>query len=165
MTHGLASGGGIILGKLLGQGRFAEAKAYGKRFFRVSFISGLINIGLLCLVGPLVYFFYVLEPQAKQYLIMMLLFHLLYMFAYAYNTIFTCGVFPAGGDSRYDAISVFFATWCFAIPLSLLGCFVFHWPVMVVYMVMCCDEIVKVPFIRLRFNTDIWIENLTQKEG
>ena len=95
----------------------------------------------------------------------MLLFSALYMFAFAYNTIITCGVFPAGGDSRYDAISVFFATWCFAIPLSLLGCFVFHWPVMAVYCIMCLDEIVKVPFIRKRYNRYLWLRNLTHENG
>ena len=165
VSMGLAAGGGIILGKMLRRDEFAMAKAYGKRFFRVSFINGLINAGLLLIVGPLVYFFYALEPQAKTYLIQMLAYNMLYMFAFAYNTIYTVGVFPAGGDSRYDAISVIIATWCFAIPLSLLGCFVFHWPVMVVYMVMCCDEIIKFPFIYLRFNTDIWVKNLTRSEG
>ncbi|MBR3429517.1 MAG: MATE family efflux transporter [Clostridia bacterium] len=165
VSMGLAAGGGIILGKMLGRDEFAMAKAYGKRFFRVSFVNGLINAGLLLIVGPLVYFFYALEPQAKTYLIQMLAYNMLYMFAFAYNTIYTVGVFPAGGDSRYDAISVIIATWCFAIPLSLLGCFVFHWPVMVVYMVMCCDEIIKFPFIYLRFNTDIWVKNLTRSEG
>ena len=164
VSMGLAAGGGIILGKMLGRDEFAMAKVYGKRFFRVSFINGLINAGLLLIVGPLVYFFYALEPQAKTYLIQMLAYNMLYMFAFAYNTIYTVGVFPAGGDSRYDAISVIIATWCFAIPLSLLGCFVFHWPVMVVYMVMCCDEIIKFPFIYLRFNTDIWVKNLTRSE-
>ena len=164
VSMGLAAGGGIILGKMLGRDEFAMAKVYGKRFFRVSFINGLINAGLLLIVGPLVYFFYALEPQAKTYLILMLAYNMLYMFAFAYNTIYTVGVFPAGGDSRYDAISVIIATWCFAIPLSLLGCFVFHWPVMVVYMVMCCDEIIKFPFIYLRFNTDIWVKNLTRSE-
>ena len=52
---------------------------------------------------------------------MMLLFSGVYVFAYSINTIVVCGVFPAGGDSRYDAISVFFASWCFALPLALLG--------------------------------------------
>lgn len=163
LTQGLSAGAAIMIGKLLGQNLLDKAKAYGRRFWRVSLISGLINIGLICVAGPLVYFFYVLEPQAKRYLVQMLVFSGFYMFAYAYNTIITCGVFPAGGDSRYDAISVFFATWCFAIPLSLLGCFLFHWPVMVVYVVMCLDEIVKVPFIRLRYNRNLWVKNLTRE--
>ena len=164
LTHGLASGAGIMLGKMLGRNEFEKAKAYGKRFFGVSFVNGLVNMGLIAVTGVLVYLFYALEPQAKQYLVYMLLYHLLYMFAYAYNTVFTVGVLPAGGDARYDAYSVLIATWCFAIPLSLLGCFVFHWPVMVVYMVMCADEIVKFPFLYLRFNTDIWLKNLTRQE-
>lgn len=163
LTHGLATGASIMIGQLLGQNELEKAKEYGRRCWRVTFWSGLINMGLLCLVGPLVLLFYVLEPQAKLYLAQMLLFNLVYMFAYAYNTIITCGVFPAGGDSKYDAISVFFATWCFSIPLALLGCFVFHWPVMAVYIVMCLDEIVKVPFIRRRYNKYLWLKNLTRE--
>ncbi len=162
LTHGLSSGAGIMIGGLLGQNELDKAKAYGKRFWTVSAVSGLINIGLIAVAGPLVYIFYVLEPQAKEYLVGMLIFLAFYMFAYAYNTIITVGVFPAGGDSKYDAISVILATWCFAIPLSLLGCFVLDLPVMVVYIVMCLDEIVKVPFIKLRYDKYIWLKNLTR---
>ncbi len=163
LTHGLSSGAGIMIGGLLGKNQLSEAKEYGKRFWTVSAISGAINVGLIGVAGPLVYIFYVLEPQAKTYLVQMLVFMALYMFAYAYNTIITVGVFPAGGDSKYDAISVVIATWCFAIPLSLLGCFVFDWPVMVVFIVMCLDEIVKVPFIKWRYNKFIWLKNLTRE--
>ena len=165
LTNGLAAGGGIMLGRLLGQNLLEKAKEYGKQFWRVALWSGIINVGLICAVGPLVYFFYVLEPQAKIYLIQMLIFHAAYMFAFSYNTVFTVGVFPAGGDSKYDAVSVFFATWCFAIPLALLGCFVFHWPVMVVYIVMCMDEIVKVPFIKRHYDKYIWLKNLTRENA
>lgn len=161
VTHGLSSGAGIMIGQQLGKNELDKAKSYGQQFWRISAISGIINVGLICLIGPLVYFFYVLEPQAKTYLIQMLIMSAFYMFAYAYNTIITCGVFPAGGDSKYDAISVFFATWCFAIPLSLVGCFVFRWPVIIVYVIMCSDEIVKLPFIKIRYNKFIWLKNLT----
>ena len=165
LTIGLAQGGGVMLGQLMGRNELDKAKDYGLKFWRVSLLSGLINVGLIAIAGPLVYFFYVLEPQAKIYLIQMLIFHAAYMFAFAYNTVFTVGVFPAGGDTKYDAVSVFFATWCFAIPVALLGCFVFHWPVMVVYIVMCLDEIVKVPFIKRHYNKYIWLKNLTQEEA
>ncbi len=165
LAHGLSSGAGIMIAQKLGQNMLEKAKDYGKRFWRVAFLNGLGNICLIAIVGPFVYLFYVLEPQAKSYLLQMIIFNVVYMFAFAYNTIITCGVFPAGGDSKYDAISVFFATWCFAIPLSLLGCFVFHWPVMVVYVVMCLDEIVKVPFIRRRYNRYLWLRNLTRENA
>ncbi len=162
LSHGLSSGAGIMIGQQLGKNQLEKARQYGSRFWKISFINGLVNIGLICMVGFGAYLFYVLEPQAKSYLVQMLIMSALYMFAFAYNTIITCGVFPAGGDSKYDAISVFFATWCFAIPLSLLGCFVFHWSVVVVYVVMCLDEIVKVPFIKKRYDQYIWLKNLTR---
>ena len=52
-----------------------------------------------------------------------------------------------------------------AIPLALLGCFVLHWTVMLIYCVMCMDEIVKLPFIRPHYNRYIWIKNLTRENG
>ena len=100
-------------------------------------------MGVLCIVGPIVATFFVLSDTARQYLIIMLIFTAFYVFAYSINTIIVCGIFPAGGDARYDAVSVFFASWCFALPLALLGSFVFRWPVMVVYILMNSDEIVK----------------------
>lgn len=163
LTHGFSTGISIMIGKLLGQNKLDKAKEYGALSWKVSLISGMINVLLICIAGPLVYVFYVLEPLAKQYLIQMLIFLAFYMVAYAYNTIITCGVFPAGGDSIYDGISVLIATWCFAIPLALIACFVLHLPVIVVYVIMCLDEIVKVPFIRWRYNKYIWLKNLTKE--
>ena len=160
----MASGSGIMIAGLLGNNELEKAKEYGHRFWRVSIWCGIINVGLICVFGPLAYYFYVLEPLAKSYLVKMLIFSAFYLFAFAFNTIYTCGVFPAGGDSMYDAISVFFATWCFALPLAFIGCFVFHWPVMLVYIVMRIDEIVKVPFIPRRIRKYIWLRNLTRAE-
>lgn len=164
LTHGISTGAGIMIGGLLGKNLLEKAKEYGRKFWNVSAWCGFINVGLIGMVGTLVYLFYTLEPLAKTYLVQMLVFSAFYMFAYSFNTIIVVGVFPAGGDSKYDAISVILATWCFAIPLALLGCFVFDWSVMVVYIVMCLDEIVKVPFIPRRYKKYLWVKNLTLDE-
>ena len=162
VTWGIAGGSGIMIGELLGAGKLDVAKRYGDRFFKVAFVNGLVNMLLIALVGPPIYFFYELTATAKGYLIGMLAFSCLYMFSFSFNTIFTCGVFPAGGDAKYDAVSVFFATWCFAIPASLIACFVLKWPVLVVYVIMCLDEVVKVPFLKWHYNKYIWVKNLTR---
>lgn len=165
LTQGLAAGTAIMIGRVLGQNKLEEAKKYGEECWRLAFFNGLVNIGLIAIAGTLVYFFYVLEPQARTYLVQMLSFNALYMFALSYNAMFTVGVFPAGGDSKYDAVSVFFATWCFSIPLALLGLYLFRWPVMLIYCVMCIDEIIKLPFIRPHYNRYIWVKNLTREKA
>ncbi len=164
VCKGISAGAGIMVGKLLGQNLFDKAKEYGRTFSRISFWVGGIHMLLLAVLGPVVAKFFVLTPTARQYLTIMLIFSAFYVFAYSINTVIVCGVFPAGGDARYDAVSVFFASWCFAIPLALLGTFVFHWPVMVVYILMCADEIVKLPWLYPRYRKYLWLNNLTRKE-
>ncbi len=164
VCKGISAGSGIMVGKLLGQNLFDKAKEYGRKFCHISFFAGGIHMVLLCILGPVVAEFFVLSDTAKFYLICMLVFSGIYVFAYSVNTVIVCGIFPAGGDARYDAISVFFASWCFALPLALLGTFVFHWPVIIVYILMCADEIVKLPWLYPRYRKYLWLNNLTREE-
>lgn len=109
--------------------------------------------------------FFVLTETAGRYLIGMLVFTAVYIFAYSINTVVVCGIFPAGGDARYDAVSVFVASWCFSLPLALLGTFVFHWQVMVIYVFMCADEIVTLPWLYARYKKYYWLNNLTRNSA
>lgn len=164
VCKGISSGAGIMVGKLLGQNLFDKARGYGRKFCHISFWTGGIHMALLCVIGPIVAEFFVLSETARQYLVIMLVFTAVYVFAYSVNTVIVCGIFPAGGDAGYDAVSVFLASWCFAIPLALLGTFVFHLPVMVVYILMNADEIVKLPWLYPRYRKYLWLNNLTRKE-
>lgn len=164
VCKGISSGAGIMVGKLLDQNLFDKARGYGRKFCHISFWTGGIHMALLCVIGPIVAEFFVLSETARQYLVIMLVFTAVYVFAYSVNTVIVCGIFPAGGDAGYDAVSVFLASWCFAIPLALLGTFVFHLPVMVVYILMNADEIVKLPWLYPRYRKYLWLNNLTRKE-
>lgn len=163
ICKGVSAGAGIMIGKLLGQNLFEKAKAYGRQFWRISVWVGAAHMALLLALTPAMVAFFTLSDTSRQYLIWMLLFSSLYVFAYSINTIIVCGVFPAGGDSAYDAKSVFFASWCFALPLALLGTFVLNLPVIAVYCLMCADEIVKLPFIVPRYKKYLWLKNLTRE--
>lgn len=165
VCKGISVGAGIMVGKLLGQNLFDKAKEYGKKFCHISIWTGIVHMALLCILGPIVAEFFVLSETAKHYLVIMLVFSAFYVFAYSINTVIVCGIFPAGGDAGYDALSVFFASWCFALPLALLGTFVFHWPVIVVYILMCADEIVKIPWLYPRYKKYLWLNNLTREES
>ena len=162
VCKGLSAGAGIMIGKLLGDNQFEKAKAYGRAFWGVSFWCGILNMALMGVVGPIILHFFVLTESARQYLVYMLCFTALYAFAYSFNTIITCGVFPAGGDAIYDSISVLVSMWGFALPLAFLGAFLFKWPVLVVYTVMLLDEIVKLPWIYPRYKKFLWLQNLTR---
>lgn len=164
VCKGISAGTGIIIGKLLGQNLFEKAKRYAGSFCKISIIVGFVNITLLCVIAPIATEFFILSAAAKHYLIVMLIFMCAYIFAFSVNTVVVCGIFPAGGDTKYDAVSVVIATWCIALPLAILGAFVFNWSVITVYILMCLDEIIKVPFLYPRYKKFIWLKNLTTVE-
>lgn len=159
---GFSSGASIMIGRLLGQNRMVEAESCAEKFWKISFLCGFVNIALLCAIGPVASIFFILTEEARSYLMQMMLIASVYLFAYSLNTIIACGVFPAGGDTIYDAKSVLISKWCFSLPLALLGAFLFHWPVMAVYIIVMSDEVVKVPWIYPRYKKYIWRKNVTR---
>lgn len=158
---GLSSGAAIMTGQKLGQNKLEEAKNCGAKFCKISFLCGGINVVLLFLAGVIAKAFFVLSDSAKDYFTAMLFVAAFYIFAFSLNTIIVCGVFPAGGDTIYDAKSVIISKWCFSLPLALLGTFVFHWSVILIYIIVMSDEIVKLPWIYPRYKKYIWLKNLT----
>ncbi len=98
ICKGFSSGAGIMVGKLLGQNLFDQAKQYGKKFCHLSFWVGGIHVGILCILGPIVVNFFLLSDTAKGYL------------------------------------------------------------------VMCADEIVKLPWLYPRYRKYLWLKNLTREE-
>lgn len=158
---GLSSGATIMTGQLLGQNKLEEAKSCGAKFCKISFLCGVINVILLAVAGFIAKAFFVLSDDAKAYFIKMLFIAAFYIFAFSLNTIIVCGVFPAGGDTIYDAKSVIISKWCFSLPLALLGTFVFHWNIILIYIIVMSDEIVKLPWLYPRYKKYIWLKNLT----
>ena len=52
--------------------------------------------------------------------------------------------------------------WCFAVPLSLLAAFVWHWPPVAVLLCLNADQAVKCIPIAIRVNRYHWVKHLTQ---
>ena len=72
------------------------------------------------------------------------------------------GVLDGGGDTGFDMYSLAVSMWGIAIPLALLGAFVWHWPVLAVYACTCLDEVGKIPWVMLRFRKYKWVKDLTR---
>lgn len=72
------------------------------------------------------------------------------------------GVACAGGDSAFDMKGNLIFMWCFGVPLSVLAAFVFKWPVLLVYVCINLDEVIKLPFMLLHHKKYIWLKNITR---
>ena len=165
MCNGLASGGGILVGKALGAGELEKGKLYGKRCVRLSFLCGLLSSLIMFALTPLVMSIVQLNDTALSYLKGMMLVMSVYTVGRVINTITINGIFAAGGDTLYDMYSLAVTMWGIALPLAALGTFVFHWPVWLVYACTCLDEVGKIPWVMLHFRKYKWVRDLTRTDA
>lgn len=164
MCNGVAGGGAIMLGNELGQNKIDTARDYGTRLMKLAFIIGFGTMFLILLLIPVVLKFYKLSNDAQKLLKGMLVITSVYMIGRCVNTIMINGIFDGGGDTKFDIYSLTVMMWCVAIPIALLGGFVFHWPVLAVYACTCVDEVGKIPWTMYHFRKYKWLKNLTQPD-
>lgn len=161
---GLANGGGIIIGNELGMGNLTQAKKYGGILWKMAVISGVASSLLLVALSPLIVEVTVLSPQATEYLKWMLILCACYMIAKSINMMTIAGVFPAGGDSKFGLICDTATMWVFAVPAGFLAAFYFHLPVVIVFLIINLDEVVKVPVAIWHYKKYGWLKNITREQ-
>ena len=161
VCNGIGSAAGIMVGNELGAGRLGEGKACGIKLMKLSYGVGLASTALVLAVTPLVTRMVILTETAHSYLTGMMCIMAVYMIGRCVNTITINGVLDGGGDTVFDMYSLAVCMWGIAIPLALLGAFVFHWPVLLVYACTCLDEVGKIPWVMIRFRKYKWVQNLT----
>lgn len=162
LCNGISNAGEIMVGNELGAGRLETGKRYGIRVSVISLIIGIFTCILVIAVSPGVVHFMTLEKAASKLLEKMLIIMGVYMIARCINGVVINGVFAAGGDTKFDIYSLTVCMWLVSIPMSFLSAFVFKWPVPVVYIFTCFDEIVKVPWVLLHFRKYKWVRDLTR---
>ncbi|MBO7663860.1 MAG: MATE family efflux transporter [Clostridia bacterium] len=167
VCNGIGGAAGIIVGNELGAGYLERGKAYGIRLKNISYVIGLGSMALVLAITPGVVRMVILTDQAREYLTGMMVIMAVYMIGRAVNTVTINGVLDGGGDTVFDMYSLAVCMWGIAIPLALLGAFVFHWHPLLVYACTCLDEVGKIPWVMIRFRKYKWVQNLTreQKEG
>ena len=162
MCNGVGSAAGIMVGNELGAGNLERGKAYGIKLRNISYVIGFVSTGIVLALTPLVVRMVILSDAARAYLRGMMVIMAIYMIGRCVNTVTINGVMDGGGDTIFDMYSLAVCMWGIAIPLALLGAFVFHWPVLVVYACTCLDEVGKIPWVMLRFRKYKWVQNLTR---
>ena len=162
MCFGMASAGGILLGNMIGENKMEEAQDGSKKLMKLTVISGAIGGLIILAATPFVLKYASLSEQAMHYLKYMLLINTYYVMGAAVNTSLICGVFRAGGDSKFGFVCDTIDMWCYAVPLGFIAAFVLKLPVMAVYFLLCTDEFVKWPWVIGHYRSGKWLNNITR---
>lgn len=163
--NGIGSAAGIMVGNELGAGKLEQGKLYGIKLMKLSYMIGFASTAIVLAVTPLALRMVILTETAHSYLTGMMCIMAVYMIGRCVNTVTINGVLDGGGDTLFDMYSLAVCMWGISIPLALLGAFVFHWPVLLVYACTCLDEVGKIPWVMHHFRKYKWVRNLTNDQG
>lgn len=159
---GLASGAGIYLGNLLGDGRLEKAKEDAPKIIKITFLIGIAGGTLILITRPLLLNIVDLTAQSRNYLNTMLFINAGYVITKALNTVGNNGIFCSGGDTKFGLICDTIDMWCFFVPLGFICAFCFKLPPMNVYFILCLDELAKLPFMYMHYRSYKWVKNITK---
>ena len=162
LCFGIASAGGILLGREIGENRLEDAKNDAGKLMKLTVASGALG-GLIILgATPFVLRYASLSETAMHYLKYMLLINTYYVMGAAVNTTLIAGVFRSGGDSRFGFICDTIDMWLYAVPLGFFAAFVLKLPVLWVYFRLGTDEFVKWPWVLKHYKSNKWLHNITR---
>ena len=159
---GISSATAIMIGKAIGEKKEELAREYGKKFVKIAIVCGIGGGLLILAISPFVRSMLNLTPLAKSYLTAMMFIMSYYVVGQSINTTLIVGVFRAGGDTRFGLILDVGVMWLCSILGAAVGAFVIGIPMPWVYILLCSDEIIKIPFSIYRYKTYKWLNNVTR---
>lgn len=160
-TIGIGSAVAIMIGNSLGAERFEEAKIYAKKGIITAALTGVVVSLLMLLVRNNILAFYSVDPSvmANTKTITNIILIMLPINCVEF-TIFI-GILRAGGDTKFCTYVDIGALWLVGLPLALLGAFVFHFPLIIVYLLARLESITRVTLCFRRYLTYKWLKNVT----
>lgn len=162
-AFGVASAAAVMIGQTLGEGRKDLAKRYASRLVRLAMMFSLAGSSLILLIRPIILRSVVVSDEAVSYLSVMLLVMAYFVVAQGYNTVVIVGILRGGGDTGFGFVVDVVFMWGVAIVFGFIAAFVLHWSVIPVYLILTCDELLKVPASALRYRSKKWLNNITRE--
>lgn len=162
VSFGVANATAIVVGKAIGENKYKEADVYASRFVKLSIMTGFAGALVILIARPIAINHLSLTPLAQTYLSMMMIIMSYFSLAQSYNTTLVVGVFRAGGDTKFGLILDVTTMWGCSILIAALAAFVWKLPIVVVYMILMSDEIIKIPFTTIRYKSRKWLKNVTR---
>lgn len=162
VAFGISAATAIMLGKTIGEMKLEEAKVMARRFAKLSIVAGLAGAALILISSPVIIGNLSLSSKAAGYLQFMMIVMSYFTVAQSYNCTMVVGIFRSGGDTKFGLVLDVATMWGCSIILGAIAAFVLKWPVMIVYVLLMSDEIIKIPFTTFRYKGYKWLRNVTR---
>jgi putative MATE family efflux protein len=161
--YGTSGASAIVIGKTVGSGNYELVKEYAKKLQILFLVIGVISG--LCMFAAKDYILKLYNisddtiAMATQFLTVLSI----TMVGTSYQMSSLTGIVRPGGAIHFVLINDLIHVWLIVIPSALLSAFVFHFPPVVVFACLKCDQVLKCFVAVIKVNRFKWIKNLTRQ--
>jgi putative MATE family efflux protein len=163
LIFGMSEACGIMVGNTIGAGDPEKAYKIARRsLIIVTGLAILLGGGVILWAGDVMSWFKVSsEVNLLGRTVIMLVG--IFMVVRSSNVILMVGIIRAGGDTNFVAIVEIITLWGLGIPAGLCAAFIFHLPLLWVFVFTMADELTKYGVGLYWFIRKRWIKNLTRQ--
>ncbi|HPD89209.1 MAG TPA: MATE family efflux transporter [Oscillospiraceae bacterium] len=156
---GFANADMVILGNMLGAGRDEEVKKLARSFTYIGLALGAVMAGIVLALRPFAPDFIVSTEKTKEYIRIMMLIVAYVVFCYGSSWNLSAGVLRAGGDTAFCAKVDTYVTLIMKCGIGAFLGLVLRLPVLIVYFVMCSEDLVKGILLLIRYLKGNWLHH------
>ncbi|MDR2102634.1 MAG: MATE family efflux transporter [Treponema sp.] len=164
LVYAVANASGVIIGRTVGSGDLEKVKAYAKTLQGIFLTFGLITGAVIFFTKNIILDsgFPSISPAAHGYAIQFLTVFSITIIGTSYQMSVLTGIVRAGGATSFVLINDLIHVWLIVIPSALLSAFVFHFPPVVVFACLKCDQVIKCIVAVIKLNRWDWMKKLTR---
>lgn len=161
---GFASATAIIIGKVIGEEGRDAVKKVASKLTKLAFVTALILIVCSYAFGiPFIMSMYHFDTAVTEQVTYTSLLVVTGMsFFKLMNWYLFIGIFRAGGDTRFAFYADVSFLIFYAIPVVLIGLYVFHLPVYILILLAMLEEVFKIFLGIWRYLSGKWIHDVTR---
>lgn len=152
----------IILGKMIGEKKYSEARSLAKKYTLFLACSGAVLGLLLIPLAKMLPMFYNVDKDVIHIAQIFLYLTLLFYPLNATNMFFAVGLCRSGGDTVYSLIMDTGFMWVLSIPLGFCAVMFLHLPFWAVFLCVHSEDILKWFLGFFRLQSGKWLHDLTE---
>ncbi len=161
VIFGMSNAAAVMVGNSIGAGKERLGRDYARRFSFLSVMAGIILGILLALASPYMLNLFNVSSIVRSYSQIILYIVSIIFFIRVFDIVLIVGILRGGGDAKHALLIEGFTMWFIGVPLTIIGAFVFKFPVYIVYALAIVEEISKCILGLMRLKSGRWIRNVT----
>jgi len=161
MAQGLSAAAAVLVGNTIGAGKTDELGFKVRSLQILGVAVGVVAAAIVFFSRPLMLAIYNVGDVTKDYVSQIMIAGAILELVRSLVFVNMVGILRGGGDAKFVLVNDVLFLWILAVPFGFLTGLVWNWPIAAVFLVLNCDNFIKLATSFWRIKSKKWIKDVT----